>query len=142
MRRKVREGFVGGDHVGVDGVGDLLGQALLIFRGNARRIFLGREEKRIGVDDAFALHRKFLQQESDRHELVIHSGAKYFGGLVEDARDLVKAGDVVLVVLDGVEGDRERQVGEAGVDAILLVDGHLVFFEIEVGNALLRGLEP
>ena len=31
------EGLVGGDDVDVDGVGDLLGQALLVFRGDASR---------------------------------------------------------------------------------------------------------
>jgi hypothetical protein len=48
----------------------------------------------------------------------------------------MQAGNVVLVVLDGVEWDRKRQVGEAGVDAILLVNWHLVLFEVVVGDAL------
>ena len=41
-------------------------QALLIFGGNIRRIFFGREQKRIGVDDALALHREFFRAESER----------------------------------------------------------------------------
>ena len=61
-----------------------------------------------------------------------------FGGLAEDAGDLVKTGDVVLVVLDGVEGNGQRQIREAGMDAILLIDWHLVLFEVEVGDALLE----
>jgi len=56
--------------------------------------------------------------------------------LAEDAGDLVKPRDVVLVVLDRVERDRQWQIREAGMDAILLVDGHLVLFEVEVGDAL------
>ena len=52
--------------------------------------------------------------------------------------NLVEARDVVLVVLDGVEGHGEGKVGEAGVDAVHLVDGHLVFFEVVVVEALLN----
>ena len=50
----------------------------------------------------------------------------------------MKTGNVVLVVLEGLEWDRKRKVGEAGVDAILLVDWHLVLFEVEIGDALLQ----
>jgi hypothetical protein len=41
-------------------------------------------------------------------------------------------------MLDGVEGHAERKVSEAGVDAVHLVDGHLVLFEIVVVEALLE----
>jgi hypothetical protein len=41
-------------------------------------------------------------------------------------------------MLDGVEGNRERQIGESGVDAILLVDGHLEFLERVIRDALLE----
>ena len=80
----------------------------------------------------------FSSEEAHGHELVFHAGAKDFGGLAEDARDLVKPGDVVLIVLHGVEGNRQRQIGETGMDAVLLVDRHLVLFEVEVGDALLQ----
>ena len=50
----------------------------------------------------------------------------------------MKPRDVVFIVFDGIEGNGQRQIGEAGMDAILLVDRHLVFFEIEVGDALLQ----
>ena len=133
-----RERLVSGNDVGVDGVGDLLGQALLVFGGDAGGIFFCRQQERIGVDDALALHGNLFEEKSNGHEVVFHAGAKDFGGLGEDARNLLQAGDVVLVVLDGIEGDGERQVREAGMDAVLLVDGHLVFFEVVVGDALLQ----
>jgi hypothetical protein len=41
-------------------------------------------------------------------------------------------------MLDGVEGHAERKVSEAGVDAVHLVDGHLVLFEIVVVEVLLE----
>src|SRR5258708_247559 len=44
----------------------------------------------------------------------------------------------ILVMLNRVERHRKRQVRELRVDAVLLVDRHLVLFEIEVGNALLQ----
>jgi hypothetical protein len=115
-----------------------LGQALLVFGGNASRIFLCRLQKRVGVDDALTLDWKLLHQKSDGHELVLHTSPQDFSGLAEDARDLMQTGDVILVVFDRVERDRQREVGEAGMDAILLVDGHLVLFKTEVGDALLE----
>ena len=50
----------------------------------------------------------------------------------------MKPRDVVLVVLNGIERHGERQICKAGVDAVLLVDRHLVLFEIVVGDALLQ----
>src|SRR5215831_13931724 len=92
--------LVGRNYVSVDGVSNLLRQALLVFCGDARGIFLGREQKWIGVNNALALHRDFLKQEPDRHQFVLHSGAKDFSGLAEDARNLMQTRDVVLIVLD------------------------------------------
>jgi len=59
-----------------------------------------------------------------------------FGGLAQDARDLVKSGDVVLIVFNGIQRDGERKIRKAGMDAVLLVDGHLILFEIVVSDAL------
>ena len=50
----------------------------------------------------------------------------------------MKTGDVVLVVLHRVERDGQREIRETGMDATLLVDWHLVFFEVEVGDTLLE----
>ena len=56
--------------------------------------------------------------------------------------NLVEAGDVVLVVLDGVEGHGEREVGEAGVDAAQLPSTrHLVLLQVVVVHALLQVAE-
>ena len=61
----------------VDGVGDLLSQAFLVFRGRCSAgYFLVGIKKRVGVDNALTLHGEFLNQESDGHELVLHAGAK------------------------------------------------------------------
>jgi hypothetical protein len=62
--------------------------------------------------------------------------AQDFGGLAQDTRDLVKTGDVVLIVFNGIQRDGERKIRKAGMDAVLLVDGHLILFEIEVSDAL------
>ncbi len=118
--------------------GDLGGEALLVFRRDAGGVLLRRDEEGVGFDDAVALAGDLFEQEADGHEVVFHAGAEDFGGLVEDARNLVETRDVVLVVLDGVEGHGEGKVGEAGVDAVHLVDGHLVFFEVVVVEALLE----
>ncbi len=135
------EGLVRRDDVGVDGIGDLPGQALLVFGGDERRIFFRREEKGIGVNDALALEGKLFQKEFHRHQLVLHAGAKNFGSLAEHAWDLVQTRDVVFIVLDGIQRDGKWQVREAGMDAVHLVDWHLVLFEIEVGDALLENTD-
>ena len=70
-------------------------------------------------------------------EVVLYAGAEDVFGLEEGARNLVEARDVVLVVLDGVEGHGEREVGDAGVDAA----GHLVVLEVVVVHALLQVVE-
>ena len=132
---EIGELAVGRQHVGIDRVGDFLGQTLLIFSGNVGGIFLGGQQKRIGVDDALALHRNFFQQEAHRHQLVFHASAQDFGGLIQHARNLVQARDVILVMLHRIERDRERQIGQVGVDAVHLIDRHFEFFQIVIGVA-------
>ena len=132
----VREGPVCRDDVVVDGVSDLLGQAHLVFAGDARREFSYGDEKRVGLDDPPNLYGDFLEEESNGHELVGHAGVKNVRGLGENARDLVKTGDVVFVLLDRAERSGQRQIREAQVDAIELVDRHLILFEVEVGDTL------
>src|SRR5215467_12131561 len=92
----------------------------------------------IDFNDALALYWKLLQKKSHRHEFVLHTGTKNLGGLVQDAGNLVQARNVVLIVLDRIERDRKRKIGEAGVHPVLLIDRHLIFFEIEVRDALLE----
>src|SRR5262249_47008636 len=46
-------------------------------------------------------------------------------GLIQHARNLSKARNVVLVVLDGLEGKHVDKIGQPNLDAILLVNGHL-----------------
>ncbi len=130
--------LVRGNDVGIDGVRDLPGQALLVFGRDACRIFLCREQKRISVDDSLTLHGKFLDEESDGHEFVFDSSAQDFGGLTEHAGNLAKPGDVVFIVLDRIKRDGKREVCKTGMNAVLLIDWHLVLFEIEVGDALLQ----
>ena len=99
------ERLVRRNDVGVDGVGDLLGQALLIFGRNAGRILLRWQKKWIGVDNALTLDRELFQKKFDWHEVVLHAGAKHFGGLAQDTRDLMKTRDVVLILLYRIEGN-------------------------------------
>jgi hypothetical protein len=51
----------------------------------------------------------------------------------------VEASDVVLVVLDGVEGDGVWEICEIALDAVLRADGHLVVFEVVVVYSFLKG---
>jgi hypothetical protein len=49
--------------------------------------------------------------------VVFDAGAEDVFGLEEGAGNLVEAGDVVLVVLDGVEGHGEGEVSDTDVHA-------------------------
>src|SRR5207245_10006760 len=64
---KISEQLVRRDDLSVNGVSDLLGHALLVFRGDGRRILLCRQEKGVGVDDALTLDGELLQEGSDGH---------------------------------------------------------------------------
>jgi hypothetical protein len=48
----------------------------------------------------------------------------------------MQARDVVFVMLDRIERDSLREIGQAGVNAALLIDRHLIFLEIEIGDPL------
>ena len=60
------ECFVGGDYVVVDGVGDLLRQALLVVGEMSAGYFLVGQQKWIGVDDALALDRELFPEGIER----------------------------------------------------------------------------
>ena len=96
--------------------------------GDARWILLCRVQKGIGIDDALALDEVSSPVESGPASVCLSFRAEDLGCLAEDAGNLVQASDVVLVMLDGVEGHGIRQIRERGMDAVKLVDGHLVFF--------------
>ena len=136
------EGGEGGVDLVVDGLRDGGGEALVVGVGEAGGHLLDGDEEGVGGDDVVALGGDFFEDEARGHEVILHAEAEDFGGLGEDAGDLVEAGDVVLVVLDGVEGDGVGEVGEGDVDAVLLVDGHLVLLEVVVLDALLELARP
>ena len=50
----------------------------------------------------------------------------------------MQARDVILVMLYGIQRHGKRQVRQLGMDAILLIDRHLILFQIEIGDALLQ----
>ena len=82
-------------------------EALLIGSGNV----FGEIEKGPGEGRLFrflrgdisALVPDFLQQEAGRHQFVRHAFAHLEGSLIQRARYLAEAGDIVLIVFDGLE---------------------------------------
>ena len=132
------EGGEGGVDLGCDYLLDGGGEALTVGVGEAGGHLFDGVEEGLGGDDVVDLGGDFFEDEARGHEVIFHAEAQDFGGLGEDAGDLVEAGYVVLVVLDGVEGDGVGEVGEGDVDALLLVDGHLVVLEVEGLDALLE----
>ena len=129
------------EHLVVDCGGDLVGETLLVGLGEAGRKFLEGKNEGIGGDDSFGLPGNLFRDEADGNQVIFDAGAQDLFGLEEGLGDLVKACEVILVMLDGVEGHGERKVGEGGVDASPAAgcaEGHLILFEVVVLNALLQ----
>ncbi len=133
--------LVGGEDLGVDGRGDGIGEALLVGVGEGGGELAGGDEEGVGLHDAVALRGDFLGDEADGDEVVLDADAEDVFGLEEGAGDLVKARDVVFIVLHGVEGHGEREVGDAGVNASSATGGaerHFVVFEVVVVHRFLE----
>ena len=93
----------------VDGFRNLPGQTFLVFGVKSPTgYFFGGSRNGSPVDDPLTLRRDFLKDEPDGHEFVLDASAEDFRDLVEGNGDLVKAGDIVFVVLYGVERDGKR----------------------------------
>ena len=73
--------------------------------------------------------------------MVLDPGAHDLLGLEQRLRDLMQPRDVVLVMLDGIERDGVRQVGEVRVDASLGIDRHLVVLQVVIIHPLLQVAE-
>ncbi len=112
-------------HVLVDRLGQRGRQLLLVGVREAGRELLQRQHERVGGDDPLGLLRQLVDDELRRHQAVLDAGAQHLGGLLQHPRNLVETRDVVLVVLHRIEGHAQRQIGQAGMDAVLLADRHL-----------------
>ena len=72
--------------------------------------------------------------------MISHTSAQNLFRLKQGLGDLVEAGNIILVMLNGVEGHREREIGQAGMNAPSAAgctERHLVLFEVVVLDALL-----
>ena len=133
--------LVGRENLVVDRGGDLVRETILFGVGKVCGEFLERKDEWVGRDDSFGLAGNLFGDEVDGDEVIVDAGAKDFFGLEECLGDLVKARDVVFVMLDGVEWHGKRKVGEVGMDASTATrgaEGHLVLFEVIVFDALLE----
>src|SRR5712671_686582 len=135
---KRSESLIGRDYIRFNRGASLLGQPLLLFGGDACRILFCRKQERIRIYDALTLSRNLLEKKAHRRKVVLHARAKHFSGLAERARNLTKPRYVIFIVLHRVERNRKRQIGDTSVDAVKLIDRHLIFFQIEIGDPLLE----
>ena len=62
--------------------------------------------------------------------MIVNADGHVGGDLIEGLGDGVEAGDPVVVVLDGGEGELGGEVRIGDLDAGALGDGHLPFFEV------------
>ena len=104
-------------------------------------ILFGGQQEWVRGDHSIALAGDLLQQKAHRHQVVSHARAQHLFGLGKDARNLVQTRDVVLIKFHAAEGRGERQIGQLGVRAAHLRDGHLEVLEGVVLIALLEGAD-
>jgi hypothetical protein len=130
------EAAIGRDHGVVHGGCDFGSEPRLFLRREAGGILVRGQQKGIARDNTLALRGHLLEQEAHGHQVVVHTGAHQFFGLVQNAGNLTQAGDVVPVVLHGIERNGQWQVGQIGVNAVHLIHWHLVFLQLVVGVAL------
>ena len=130
--QEFRELLVSGNDIVVNRFRDLVGQPLLVRFRKVRWKLLRRQEEWVRGDDAVALAGQFLEHELGRHQAVLEALSHHLGRLIEHARDLVQPGNVILVVRHGIERHAQRQIGQPGVDAILLVHRHLIILQAVV----------
>ena len=70
--------------------------------------------------------------------MIVFAGTHHLGDLIQGAGDGVQPRKVVLIVLGGVERHGLRQVRQGGVEAVLLIDRHLVGLQAVVLVRLLQ----
>ena len=112
-----------------------VGKPLFVDARNAVAKVQGGGRERVlfacGIGDFATLQHCLFEQISWRHQLVPHALPHGFGQLVETVGNLVQAGDVVFVVLGGIERGVGGDLRDGDMDAVKLIDGHFVHFEIE-----------
>ncbi len=79
---------------------------------------------------ALRLGEDFFHEVLRRRAVVVEAGLHVGHGLGEGEGDFAEAGDVVVVVVGGVEGGVLGELGQVELEAVVLVDGHLPLFEL------------
>ena len=108
------------------------------FRGDLGERPRERSVFRLRLRHSFGLNRDFLQEELRRHQPLGHALAHPRHRVVQHLRKLSHPGDIVVVVLDGLEGEERNELRRVQVDSRDLVDGHLPALEPLVLQILLE----
>ncbi len=80
---------------------------------------------RLLIGDRVHLRQHLFHQVSGRLAMVIHADRHVVGDLLKGERHLFQAGDVVVVVLNGVERESRNKLGKRDLQAVELGDRHL-----------------
>ncbi len=128
------EALVGGQDLRRDGVKHGSGDALLVFGADGRgEFFQGLGERSVGGllrGDGLGLGEDLFHEVLRRGAVVVDAGLHVGHGLGEVGGNFGEAGDVVVVVVGGVEGGVLDELGQVNLEAGVLVDGHLPLFEL------------
>ena len=75
---------------------------------------------------------QFIEHELGRHQAVLLALAHHLSRLLECAWNLAEPGNVILVVLRGIQRHAQGQIGQPRVDAVLLIHGHFIILKAVV----------
>ncbi len=79
---------------------------------------------RLLIGDRVHLRQHLLHQVSGRLAMVIHADRHVVGDLLKGERHLLQTSDVIVVILNRVEGESRNKLGKRDLQAIELGDWH------------------
>ena len=120
---------VGGQDLLLDGFENGGLDAGLVVGRDARREFLQRAREgrvfRLLLRDGVDLNEDLFEKIFRRDAVVFDAGHHVGADLLEDGGDFRETRGVVVVILDGFEGEERNELGQLDVRAPHLRDGHL-----------------
>ncbi len=132
--KKTREAQVGRQHLFADCVKHFSLDALLLGRLDGSRKALERQSEgrilRLLIGKLLHLGQRFHEQELRLRAVIVNANGHVCGHLLKGIGDQVKAGDPIVIILDGGKGELGGQVGISDLNPGALGDGHLPLFEV------------
>src|SRR6202008_1618257 len=140
--RENREALIRGDHIALYRRQHTVAKTFLLRCRDTRRKLLDWLRERASLPslarEFVGLRRNFLEQIFWRHQLVFHALPHVRRDLLERARKLAEARDIVLVIRDVVERRQSDDAGKPKMQAVHLIHRHLPRLELRALDLLAK----